>query len=165
MALLVAPKLNVPDRNDAMRRQHLGNRADRLERASAREDVLRRNWRCRADHRAPDERHRRRRTEDAIVSGHAPSYVGAESPVSLLLAHLTKVSPPLLMDVTQLALARMRCFTLRYLQTKGWQAVLCARMYCSSLRRRSETEVKMPRARRSRSILANQSSTRFGHEA
>ena len=39
---------------------------------------------------------------------------------------------------------------------EGWQA--CARMYCSSLRRGSETEVKMPRARRSRSILANQSS-------
>jgi len=44
---------------------------------------------------------------------------------------------------------------------EGLAGVLCAWMYGSSLRRRSETEVKMPRARRSRAILADQSSIRF----
>lgn len=37
-------------------------------------------------------------------------------------------------------------------------------MYRSSLRRRSVTEVKMPRAMTSRSILEKQSSTWFNHD-
>ncbi len=52
----------------------------------------------------------------------------------------------------------------RYVQAKGRLVLLWARMYCSSLRRRSAVEVRMPRAMQWRSILANQSSTWLSHE-
>jgi hypothetical protein len=58
----------------------------------------------------------------------------------------------------------MRCLGLLYAHAKGRQVLLWARMYCMSLRRRSGTEVKMPRAMQSRSILANHSSTWFSQE-
>ncbi|MBI4421046.1 MAG: hypothetical protein HY560_09490 [Gemmatimonadetes bacterium] len=52
----------------------------------------------------------------------------------------------------------MQCFELVLAQRNGRQVLLCARMYRISSRLTS-AEVKMLRARQSRSIFANQSST------